>query len=57
LAQKLGRPQSLIAKYESGERRIDIIEFIAIARTLDAEPLKLFRDFLSGKPIKKKGTG
>lgn len=52
LARKLGRPQSFIAKYESGERRIDLIEFVAIARALGAEPLKLFRDFLSGKPVK-----
>jgi len=47
LAKKLGRPQSFIAKYEGGERRIDVIEFIAIAQALGADPLKLFRDFLS----------
>jgi transcriptional regulator with XRE-family HTH domain len=47
LARKLGRPQSFIAKYEGGERRIDVIEFIAIARALGADPLKLFRDFLT----------
>ena len=45
LAKKLGRPQSFIAKYEGGERRIDVVEFIAIARALGADPLKLFRDF------------
>ena len=47
LAKKLGRPQSFIAKYEGGERRIDVVEFIAIARALGADPLKLFRDFLT----------
>ena len=52
LAKKLGRPQSFIAKYEGGERRLDVVEFIAIARALGADPLKLFRDFLAGKPIK-----
>jgi len=52
LAQKLGRPQSFVAKYEGGERRIDVVEFIAISRALRADPLKLFRDFLTGKPIK-----
>ena len=52
LARKLGRPQSFIAKYEGGERRIDLIEFVAIARALGADPLKLFRDFLAGKPVK-----
>jgi len=34
IADKLRKPQSFIAKYESGERRIDVIEFIAIARVL-----------------------
>ena len=50
LAKKLGRPQSFIAKYEGGERRIDVIEFIAIVRALDADPVKLFRDFVAVAP-------
>jgi transcriptional regulator with XRE-family HTH domain len=50
LAAKLGKPQSFIAKYEGGERRIDLIEFIAIARALDADPVKLFRDFVADEP-------
>jgi transcriptional regulator with XRE-family HTH domain len=52
LATKLGRPQSFVAKYEGGERRIDMIEFIAIARALGADPLKLFKEFLAEKPAK-----
>ena len=52
LAAKLGKPQSFIAKYEGGERRIDLIEFIAIARALGADPLKLFKEFLAEKPAK-----
>ena len=52
LAKKLGRPQSFIAKYEGGERRIDVVEFIAIARALGADPVKLFRDFVDGKAPK-----
>jgi transcriptional regulator with XRE-family HTH domain len=49
LAKKLGRPQSFIAKYEGGGRRLDVVEFIAIARALGADPVKLFRDFVAGK--------
>ncbi|MBR1267660.1 helix-turn-helix transcriptional regulator [Bradyrhizobium sp. AUGA SZCCT0222] len=52
LAKKLGRPQSFVAKYEGGERRIDVVEFIAIARALGADPVRLFRDFAAGKPAK-----
>ena len=50
LAAELGKPQSFIAKYENGERRIDVIEFIAIARALGADPIKLFREFVAGEP-------
>lgn len=46
LAKKLGRPQSFIAKYEGGERRIDLIEFIAIARALGVDPVRLLRNFI-----------
>jgi transcriptional regulator with XRE-family HTH domain len=53
LAKKLGRPQSFIAKYEGGERRIDVIEFVAIARALGADPVKLFGDFVAGMPTPK----
>ena len=54
LAKKLGRPQSFVAKYEGGERRIDVIEFVEIARALGADPVKLFRDFVAGKPANTK---
>ncbi|HYG86464.1 MAG TPA: helix-turn-helix transcriptional regulator [Azospirillum sp.] len=42
VAAALGKPQSFVAKYENGERRIDIIEFVDIARVLDIEPTKIF---------------
>ncbi len=57
LAKKLGRPQSFIAKYEGGERRIDIIEFVAIARALGADPVKLLRDFVAVEPPLKTRRG
>ena len=52
LAKKLGRQQSFVAKYEGGERRIDVVEFIAIARALGVDPVRLFRDFVAGKAPK-----
>ena len=43
LAKRLGKPQSFVAKYEGGERRIDIVEFIAITRAIGADPVRLMR--------------
>ncbi|MFC5508127.1 helix-turn-helix domain-containing protein [Bosea massiliensis] len=34
LADLLGKPQSFVAKYENGERRIDVIEFVDITAIL-----------------------
>ncbi|MFG1403814.1 MULTISPECIES: helix-turn-helix domain-containing protein [unclassified Xanthobacter] len=34
LADALGKPQSFVAKYENGERRIDVVEFVDITAVL-----------------------
>jgi transcriptional regulator with XRE-family HTH domain len=46
VAKLLNQHQSFVAKYEGGERRLDVIEFMAIARALDADPISLLRTFL-----------
>lgn len=43
LASRLKRPQSFVAKYEGGERRLDVIEFLAIAKAIGADPLRLMK--------------
>ena len=37
LALRLGRPQSYVSKYERGERRIDVVEFLEIATATEAD--------------------
>ena len=37
LAEALGKPQSFIAKVESGERRLDVVEFVHLARLVGAD--------------------
>ncbi|UPK38626.1 helix-turn-helix transcriptional regulator [Bradyrhizobium sp. 186] len=49
LAKKLGKPQSFIAKFEGGERRLDVIEFITIAEAMGVDPVKLFRRLVQAK--------
>jgi transcriptional regulator with XRE-family HTH domain len=41
LARRLGKPQSFVAKYEGGERRLSVIEFIDIAEALQIRPSHL----------------
>jgi transcriptional regulator with XRE-family HTH domain len=43
LAKRLRRPQSFVAKYEGGERRVDVVEFIEICRAMETDPNKLLK--------------
>ena len=40
LAKKLGEYQSFVARMESGQRRIDVVEFLNLARVLGFDPAK-----------------
>ena len=46
LAEELDKPQSFVAKYELGERRLDVIEFLKITRLLKANPAKILKSLL-----------
>jgi transcriptional regulator with XRE-family HTH domain len=41
VAKKLGRSQTWIARIESGERRIDVVELIKLCKLYRADPHKL----------------
>lgn len=43
LAAQLGVPQSFISKYESGERRLDVVETARIAEALGTDLLSVVR--------------
>lgn len=41
VADRLGRPQSFISKVETGERHLDVVEFIEFAEAVGADPVAL----------------
>lgn len=43
LARRLGKPQSFVSKYERRERRLDVVEFVTIARALAIDPCRIVR--------------
>jgi transcriptional regulator with XRE-family HTH domain len=46
LALLLGKPQSFVAKYETGERRLDVIEYVHILQVMDQDPVGALRALL-----------
>lgn len=41
VAEKLGRPQSFVSKYEQGERRLDVAEFVDVCRAIGNDPVPI----------------
>ena len=50
LSARLGKPQQWVSKVERGDRRLDLIEFVAIARALRMDPKDLFATVLRRLP-------
>ena len=44
LAQKLNKPQSFVSKFECGERRLDVIEFLTIMDALGEDPFAILAE-------------
>jgi transcriptional regulator with XRE-family HTH domain len=42
-AEKLGQYQSFVARLESGQRRIDVVEFIEISEILQFDPSRTIK--------------
>ncbi|EPE4171419.1 helix-turn-helix domain-containing protein [Yersinia enterocolitica] len=46
VASAFGRPQSFIAKVESGERRLDVVEFIIFCRAVNVDPFSILEKII-----------
>jgi transcriptional regulator with XRE-family HTH domain len=43
VANRLGRPQSFVSKYENGERRLDVVEFLDVCAVVGVDGVKVLR--------------
>lgn len=43
VARRLGKPPSYVAKYEGGDRRLDVLEFIEVATAIGFDPCAVIR--------------
>lgn len=50
LSDRLGRPQSFVSKYERGERRLDVIEFLEVCQGMGADPYAIIRQVEQAMP-------
>ena len=50
MAQRLGKPPSFVNKIELIERRIDVLEFIAVAKALGMRPAALMERLVQALP-------
>ena len=46
VAERLGKPPSYVAKYEGGDRRLDVLEFLDVAAAIGFDPRRLIRSLL-----------
>ena len=46
LSKRLNKPQSYVSKYERGERRLDVIEFLEVSQALNIDPLVLIKELI-----------
>lgn len=51
LGNALGNSQTFVSKFERGERRIDVVEFVEICDAFGADPEEILRAYLVKRSI------
>jgi transcriptional regulator with XRE-family HTH domain len=44
VAERIGKDQSFMSLIENSQRRVDVLEFFALARAMDADALEMLRE-------------
>lgn len=47
LSKRLNKPQSYVSKYERGERRLDVIEFLELSDALNIDPVIVIEELIN----------
>ena len=47
MAERLGKPQSYVSKYESGERKLDFVDVIEICEALGISPANFISRYMN----------
>ena len=48
LGKRIGQRQTFVSKFELGERRLDVVEYVTVCRALGIEPCELLNSAESG---------
>lgn len=46
VAKRLGRPQSFMTSIENGERRLDVVELINLAKAISFDPTSILTELM-----------
>lgn len=52
VAARLKQHQSYVSKYESGVRRLDVVEFLTVARAIGFDPVRFIEELDAGRSHK-----
>ena len=50
LAERVDKDQTFISIIERGQRRVDVLEFVALAKAMGADPKRLFAEVVKRLP-------
>lgn len=50
VASRVGKGQSFISLIEQSQRRVDVLEFVALARAIGQDPVELFATLVARLP-------
>lgn len=50
VAERVGKDQSFVSLIEKSQRRVDVLEFVALAKAMGEDPVELFAEVVARLP-------